>query len=154
MMHSATLDDLFMTTFKCPVAHCGEFYNTSEEANEHIWSAHQKYEKPVIELNLESLDEIPLVSPHVKFTFESGDHLNTEPTSFNLGFPNFEQSGVITESCPDILDQNQNLVSETNPLLSQATNTLSLQSAKKVEPFYEECELYVRFTFSHEMLIL
>ena len=152
-MNSATLDDLF-NLFKCPIAHCGEFYNTSEKANEHIWSAHQKYEKPVIELNMESLDEMPLESPNVKFTFESIDHLNIEPTGFNLGFPNFEQSGVITESCPDILDQNQNLVSETNPLLSQATNTLALQSAKKVEPFYEECELYVHFIFSHEMLIL
>jgi hypothetical protein len=140
MMLSATLHDLFKTTFKCPIPHCGEFYNTGEEADEHIWSAHQKYEKPVIELNLESLDEIPLESSNVENTFESSDDLSIEPTSFNLGFLNFEQLGVITESCPDISDQNQYLLLETNPLLSQATNTLSLQSAKKVEPYYEECE--------------
>ena len=139
-MHPATLDDLFKTTFKCPLPHCGESYNNVEEANEHIWSAHQIDDKPVIEFNLESLGDIPLESPHVDNTFESTDLLNIEETSFELEFLNEEQSEFITEFCPDILDQNQNLVSESNPFLSQATNTVSLPSVGKVEPVYEECE--------------
>ena len=139
-MHAATLDDLFKTTFKCPLPHCGESYNTAEEANTHIWSTHRIDDKPVIEFSLESLDQIPLELPHVENTFESTDLLNIEETSFDLEFLNEEQSEFIPEFCPDILDQNQNLVSESNPFLSEATNTVSLQSLGKVEPVYEECE--------------
>ena len=139
-MHAATLDDLFKTTFKCPLPHCGESYNNAEEANEHIHFIHKIDDKPVIEFNLESLDEIPLESPNVENTFESTDLLKIEETSFDLEFLNEERSEFIPEFCPDILDQNQNLVSESNPFLSQATNTVSLQSVRKVEPVYEECE--------------
>ena len=127
-MYAATLDDLFKTTFKCPLPHCGEFYNTAEEANEHIRSAHGLLdEKPVV--TLESLDELPLISSNVESAFEL-----LEETTFDLGFLDVEAE-VIPESKPD---QNQNLVSETNPFLSQA---VSFQSIKKVELIHEDfCE--------------
>ena len=133
MMYAATLDDLFKTTFKCPLPHCGEFYNTAEEANEHIWSAHGLLdEKPVVTFDLESLDELPLISSNVESAFEL-----LEETTFDLGFLDVEAE-VIPESKPEVSDQNQNLVSETNPFLSQS---LSFQSIKKVQPIHEDfCE--------------
>ena len=70
-----------------------------------------------IELNLESLD--------------------VEQTSFDFGYV---ESAFIDEYCPEILDQNESLMLGTNPLLSQATDTTSLQSGKKVEPVDVECE--------------
>ena len=118
MKHSP-IDDLFKTTFECPVSNCAHLYNTEEDAKDHIWTEHGTDDEP--KLNFESL---PL---------EYVDLLNTEEVIIK----NQKKAEVIADFSPELL------MSKKDPLLSQ-----SMKNESCLETIYlptEEEVLNIKF---------
>eukprot|EP00092_Neocalanus_flemingeri_P000761 GFUD01000808.1.p1 GENE.GFUD01000808.1~~GFUD01000808.1.p1 ORF type:complete len:443 (+),score=87.48 GFUD01000808.1:114-1442(+) len=58
-MNEITSDDLFKTTFGCPVIHSAEHHSTREEAVVHNLGVHVLDDPPMLDYLMESLDELP-----------------------------------------------------------------------------------------------
>ena len=102
-MKGSPIDDLFKTTFECPVPYCAKLYNIEEEAKDHIWTFHGTDDEPKLTFDSLLLENTP----------EYAELFNTEEAIIREQ----KEAYVIDEFSPDLM------MSKNDPLLSQSANS-------------------------------